>query len=68
MVSVRYIVDDVQDAEPATGGELIVDEVQAPALVGKRQHRSRRPRAYGARAPTARLLPRRRRTVRPSSR
>src|SRR5512139_2024560 len=30
------------------GAQMLVDEVQAPALVGKRQHRRRCPRADGA--------------------
>jgi hypothetical protein len=44
----RVAIDDVEHAKAAAGGELIVNEVQAPALVRKRQHRGRRPRANGA--------------------
>ena len=44
----RHIVDDVEHAEPPPGDELVVDEVQAPALVGKSQHRCRCPRADSA--------------------
>jgi hypothetical protein len=44
----RHVADDVEHAEPPSGDELVVDEVQAPALVGERRHRCRRPRACGA--------------------
>ena len=38
----------LEDAVPPPRSQLIVHEVQAPALVGQRQHRGRRPRANGA--------------------
>ena len=43
-----HIVDDVELPEPASRRHLIVHEVQAPALVGQRQHRRRRPRTNSA--------------------
>lgn len=44
----RHVIDDVDHPEASLGDELIVDKVQAPALVRKRQHRRRGPRADGA--------------------
>ena len=44
----RHILDYVQHAEAPISGELAMDEVKAPALVGQRQHGSRCPRAHGA--------------------
>lgn len=44
----HHVIDDVEHPEASPGDELVVDEVQAPALVGKRQHRRRGPRADGA--------------------
>ena len=39
------IVDDVEDAEASSIGELIVDEVEGPACVRLRFHQDRRPGA-----------------------
>jgi hypothetical protein len=39
------IVDDVEDAEASSIGELIVDEVEGPACVRVRFHQDRRPGA-----------------------
>jgi hypothetical protein len=47
----RDVVDDVEHAESPASGKLVMHEVQAPALVGERQHRPRRPRADGAPSP-----------------
>jgi len=44
----RHVVDDVQDAEAATAGELVVDKIQRPAGVGRRLDQDRRPRSCGA--------------------
>ncbi len=44
----RHVIDDVEDAEPSAGDQLVVHEVQAPALVGERQHRRGRPCANRA--------------------
>lgn len=44
----RNVVDDVEHPEPAPRDKPVMDEVQALALVGERQHRCRRPRADGA--------------------
>jgi len=62
----RDIVDDVEHADASPGRELIVDEIEAPALVGERRHGGGGPRAHGAPAPRPRRP--RRRTVGPSSR
>jgi hypothetical protein len=37
------VIDDVEDAHPSTTGELIVDEVDRPARVGKGREKQRRP-------------------------
>jgi len=44
----RHVIDDVEHPETTAGGKLVVNEVQAPALVGERQHRRGGPRANGA--------------------
>ena len=56
------VVDNRQDPEAAAVGQLVVNEVQAPALVGASGTSS------GRRVPIARLRPPRRRTVSRSSR
>ncbi len=44
----RHVVDDVEDPESPTAGELVVDEIQRPAGVGDRLDEDRRPRSHGA--------------------
>jgi site-specific DNA recombinase len=41
----RHVVDDVQHAETATAGELVVDEIQRPPRVGLRLDQDRRSRS-----------------------
>tara|TARA_E500000305_G_C3984041_1_gene218385 strand:- start:713 stop:1144 length:432 start_codon:yes stop_codon:yes gene_type:complete len=40
-----YVIDDVEHAEPPATGELVMDEVQAPAGIGPSLHKKRCPRA-----------------------
>ncbi len=49
----RAVVDHRQDAEPATVGQLVGDEVQAPALVGTQRRLHRPPCTHGPLAPAA---------------
>lgn len=49
----RHVVDDVQDAEAPTAGELIVDKIERPARIRLLLDENRRSRAYRAAASAA---------------
>lgn len=57
-----HVIDDVEHVEPPATGELVVDEVQVPAGLGRASTR------IGTHVPTALRRSRRLRTPNPSSR
>ena len=46
----RHVIDDVQDPEAATTGELVMDKIQRPAGIRPGLDQDRRPGAHGAAA------------------
>jgi hypothetical protein len=44
----RNVIDDVENAEASTAGELVVDKVQRPARIGPCLNKDRRSCSYGS--------------------